>query len=99
MDQPKTHAQNLADYIKKNLRKGYTLDSLKFSLITQGYSKISVENAIDISNKQLAKELPEVKEKPQITYKITAEDLDSGESKSEIIQVETKKGFWKSLFS
>ena len=43
--------------------------------------------------------LPEVKEKPQITSKITAEDIVSGESKSEIIQVEPKKGFWKSLFS
>ena len=38
--------QDIADYIKKNLKKGYTLDSLRFSLISQGYSKISVENAI-----------------------------------------------------
>lgn len=96
---PDNPAQQLAEYIKKNLKKGYTLDSLKFSLITQGYTKISVENAINLANKQLANELPEVKEKPQITYKIIEEDLDSGKSTEEVIQIETKKGFWGRIFS
>ena len=50
MYQPQDHIQQLADYIKKNLSKGYNLDSLRFSLISQGYSKISVEKAIEIGS-------------------------------------------------
>jgi len=95
---PDNPAQQLADYIKKNLKKGYTIDSLKFSLISQGYTKISVENAINLANKQLSEELPEVKEKPKITYKVITEDLNSGESKEEFIDVNSKKSFWQKLF-
>jgi len=94
----KTPAQQLADHIKNNLKKGYPLDALKFSLINQGYSKISVENAIELANKQIAEEIPKVKETPQITYKIIEEDLDSGESNEEIINVTPKESFWKKLF-
>ena len=62
--------QDIADYIKKNLKKGYTLDSLRYSLISQGYSRISVENAIDLANKQMAKEIPQIKERPEIIYNL-----------------------------
>lgn len=107
----KTHIQKLADYIKKNLRKGYTLDSLRFSLINQGYSKISVENAIELMNRQLAMEIPFVKERPEIVYKIIEEDPEPEDDKANIsnsneensetninINTNTNKGFWKSLF-
>ena len=87
MHQSKDYIQQLADYIKKNLTKGYTLDALKFSLITQGYSRISVEKAIEIVNQQLAKTAPIMKEKPQITYKII-------EPKEPI-----KKSFWKKIIN
>jgi hypothetical protein len=80
--------QDIADYIKKNLKKGYTLDSLRYSLISQGYSKISVENAIDLANKQMAKEIPQIKERPEIIYKVVTE--------AEIIKTEPKS-FWKKL--
>lgn len=73
MEKPKDYLQQLADYIKKNLTKGYTIESLKFSLMAQGYSRLSVENAVELANKQLALQLPPVKEKPQITYKIIPE--------------------------
>jgi len=66
----KTHIEQLADHIKKNIKKGYTTDALKFSLINQGYTRISVENAIERANKELAEEIPEMKEKPHITYRI-----------------------------
>ena len=92
MYEPTDYIQQLADYIKTNLSKGYTLDALKFSLISQGYSKISVEKAIEIANKQLSLEVPEMKEKPQITYKIIDEE-------NQPVQVSEKKtGFWKRLF-
>lgn len=80
--------QQLAEYILKNLKKGYTLDALKYSLESQGYSKISVENAVDYANKQLAEKIPPIKERPEIIYKVM-EDSDSIESitnKSQKIQ-------------
>ena len=68
MYKPQDHVQQIADHIKKNLIKGYTMESLKFSLMNQGYSRISIEKAMDIANLQLALEVPVMKEKPQITY-------------------------------
>ena len=88
----KTPSQQLADYILKNLKKGYTLDSLRFSLVSQGYSKISVENAIELANKKLAEHIQPIKEKPTITYKIIKDD-------EEPILVEPKKeSFWDKVF-
>lgn len=69
----KTHLEQLSEYLKKNLKKGYTPDSLKFSLIRQGYTRISIEKAIELANKQLSGEVPLMKEKPEIIYKIEPE--------------------------
>jgi len=89
--------QQLADYIKNNLKKGYNLDSLRFSLQTQGYSKISIEKAIEIANKQIAEEIPPIKEKPEITYKIIAENQDT--DSETIIKINPeKKSFWQRVF-
>lgn len=65
-----SYIQQLADYIKKNLAKGYTLDSLKITLEQQEYSRTSIENAVKLANEQLAKSAPEMKEKPKINYEI-----------------------------
>ena len=69
MNPSRDPVQQLADYFKKNLSKGYTPDSLKYSLMSQGYSKISVEKALSLANKQLASLAPKMREKPQITYR------------------------------
>lgn len=45
--------QKLADYVKKNLKKGYDPDTLKYALLSQGYSRTSVEKAVEIAQKQL----------------------------------------------
>lgn len=89
--QPKSHINQLAEYIKKNLSKGYTLDSLKFSLLNQGYSRTSVEQAIELANQQLAAKAPIMKEKPQITYKLISED-------SEMKKPNIFKRFFKWMF-
>ena len=94
MYQPQDHIQQLADYIKKNLSKGYNLDSLRFSLISQGYSKISVEKAIEIANKQIATEIPPMKEKPQIVYRLVEDNSEP----FTISETSNKKSFWKRLF-
>ncbi len=91
MFKPENHITQLAEYVLKNLKKGYTIDSLRFSLINQGYSKISVDNAIENANKRLAETAPEMKEKPQITYKIIDEH-------NKPISISKKKSWWKRIF-
>ncbi|MBS3090320.1 hypothetical protein J4433_00955 [Candidatus Pacearchaeota archaeon] len=79
--------QKLADYIKKNLSrgKGYTVESLKWALISQGHSRTAVENAVELANKQLAAMAPKL---PPVK-----------EEKIEFVEepVEEKKGFFKRL--
>lgn len=79
----------------KNLSKGYTIDALRFSLMNQGYSKISVDKAIETANKQLAARAPIMKEKPQITYKV----LDEENKLIYVSEIKPKKSFWKKIFS
>jgi hypothetical protein len=81
--------RNIVEYIKKNLKKGYTVDSLKWALVNQGYSRITIETAIQEVNKELAKSAPILKEKPVIKYEII-DEYDN--------PVEIKRSFWKRLF-
>jgi len=60
------YIRQLINYIKKNLSKGYTLESLKWALINQGYPRMEVDRAIKITNEELAKEAPKFVEKPII---------------------------------
>jgi len=83
------HVKNLTEYFKKNIKKGYTPDSLKWALINQGYQRFSVEKAIELANQEMAKEAPVLREKPVITHEIIDE---SGQS------VEVKKSWWKRIF-
>ena len=85
--------QKLADYIKKNISKGYTMDALRFSLLNQGYSKTSVEKAIEIANKQLAAQAPKISDKPVIKY----ETVDDAEMAAKVAAQE-KPGFFARLF-
>lgn len=84
--------QQLADYIKKNLAKGYTQDSLRFALLKQGYSRTTVEKALEIANKQMAAQAPKMVEKPVITY-----SFDDSEVKQKMAE-QDGKGFFKRLF-
>ena len=62
--------EQLADYFKRNLKKGYTPDTLKWALIGQGYSRVIVENSLEEAQKRIAKEVPIFKEKPKIDYQL-----------------------------
>ncbi len=83
------HGKKLVDYLKNNLKKGYTIESLKWALIGQGYSRTAVERAIGELNKELARKAPILKEEPVIKYEIIGED-----NKPIII----KKPWWKRIF-
>ena len=60
----------LVIYIKKNLKKSYTEESLRWALINQGYSKMEVERAMKKANQELANEAPVLKTKPEIEHQI-----------------------------
>lgn len=79
----------LLEYFRKNLAKGYTVDSLKIALIKQGYSHLTIENAIRKVHENLAKKVPEFKEKPKIKYEILDENNKP---------VKIKKSFWRRFF-
>lgn len=91
---PINQNQQLADYIKKNISKGYTIESLKYSLMQQGYSRTSVEKGMELATKQMAINAPKMVEKPIITYRA----IDEEELKQKIAENEGK-GFFKKLFS
>jgi hypothetical protein len=75
-------------YIKKNLKKGYTQDSLKWALINQGYTRSIVERAIDEVNKELSETAPVLKSKPIIKYEIIDEHNQP---------ITIKKPWWKRI--
>ncbi len=83
------YMKKLVEYFKKNLKKGYTADTLRFALVEQGYSKIAVQQALEKATKQLAEKAPLLKEKPVIKYQIIGEDNRP---------VKIKKSFLKRLF-
>lgn len=78
----------LSEYIRKNLKKGYTPESLKWALVKQGHSKMEVEKALKKVDEELAKSAPVLKTKPEITYEIL-------EPKNAVLE---KKPFWKRIF-
>ena len=79
-NKPNDYIQQIANHLKKNIAKGYTMDSLKFSLMKQGYSRISIEKAIELANEQLAAEAPMMKEKPEIKYTTVPEIVEQKQS-------------------
>lgn len=76
----------LAEYFKKNLKKGYTEESLRWALVNQGYSRTLIDSAFERAHKELAAEAPILKEKPIISYEVLDEDNNP---------VELKKPWWK----
>lgn len=83
------YKRKLVDYFKKNLKKGYTEESLKWALINQGYSRSIVETALEQSHKELAEKAPVLKEKPVINYQIIDENNNP---------ITIRKPWWKRVF-
>lgn len=70
MDKDRNYITDLASYLKKNLKKGYTKESLKWALVNQGHSRLEVEKAIQKAELDLASEAPVMKTKPEIKVEI-----------------------------
>ena len=83
------YRKDLLGYIRKNLEKGYSEESLKYALIGQGYSRSLVERAIEDAQKEISKNVPVFKEKPKISYEI----IDENDK-----PITIKKPWWKRIF-
>jgi len=68
------YKKRVVDYLKKNMRKGYSQESLKWALVKQGYSRTIVDSAIREAGKEFSKETTVPKEKPVITHEIIDEN-------------------------
>ena len=82
-----TYRVRLVEYLKKNLKKGYPVDTLRIALINQGYSRPTVDEAVKEAIRAMASDVPIIKEKPEIEHEIIVEE-----------PVVEKKSFWKRLF-
>lgn len=80
------YKNKLADYFKRNLKKGYTEESLRWALVNQGYSRTMIDSALERTHKELAEEAPILRERPIINYEV----LDENDK-----LVEIKKPWWK----
>jgi hypothetical protein len=81
--------RKIVEYYKKNLLKGYTEDSLRFSLVNQGYSRVTVDDALIIAHKELADKAPKLEEKPIIHHEIVDE-------RNRPVQIK-RKPMWKKV--
>ena len=78
-----TRRTKLVEYLRSNLAKGYSADSLKWALIRQGNSRVDVEYAIEQVKGEISKKIAE-QEKPKIAQ----------ESYEDVVVVE-EKPWWK----
>ena len=62
------HVRKIADYIKRNIGKGYTTESLKWALINQRYSRFEVDKGMELATKEMADQAPKLSQKPIIKY-------------------------------
>lgn len=79
----------LTEYLKKNIKKGYPIETLRIALVNQGYSRATVDEVIKDVMNQIASEAPVIKEKPQIEHEIVTE---------EVPEPVVKKTFWQKIF-
>jgi hypothetical protein len=78
---------DVIEYIEKNLKKGYTKESLKWALVNQGYSRYEVEKAIQQVDISLANKAPLLDTKPVIKYELVEPKIEP-----------EKKSIWKRIF-
>jgi len=80
----------LVEYLKKNLKKSYPVDTLRIALINQGYLRTTIDEALKDAMNEMAKEAPTIKEKPQIEHEVVEFVQDE-------MPIVEKKSFWKKI--
>jgi len=86
--------EEIIGYIQKNLRKGYTKESLRWALVKQGYSRFVVDKAIKKADEELATKAPVLKAKPRIRYEI----IEPKEYAQIVTNSMKPRSFWANIF-
>ncbi len=87
------YSSQLVDYLMKNLKKGYTKESLKWALVNQGHSQIEIDKAFKKAEEEMARRAPVLKTRPEITREIIHPDNTTLRK-----EYSPKKSFFKKLF-
>ena len=90
------HKERIERYLRNNLEKGYSEDSLKWALIKQGNSRTEVLRALAKVKKEMSEKKGKDKEKPSIKYELYDQDNNPIEVKKESFSLFR---FFKDLFS
>jgi len=88
------HSKKIVEYLIKNLKKGYTLESLKWALVRQGYPRSIIDKAIIEAHNSLSQKAPLLKEKPIIKYEL----YDADDNPIIVNDNLPKISLWKRLF-
>ena len=78
--------QKLVEYFRKNLEKGYDMETLKWALIKQGHSRVDVSYAIEQVKDEFTKRNI-VKEKEPV--------LENSYGEEQSYFIPEKKSWWK----
>ena len=84
----------LARHINKNLAKGYSVETLRWALVSEVYSRFEISKALEIIEQERKEEQERQKEmeKPKITY-------DNFEENGHLYKtIDYQKPWWKRLF-
>jgi hypothetical protein len=85
------YLDQLTNYLKRNLKKGYTKESLKWALVGQGHPKLEIERAFKKVEEEMVREAPLLRTKPKITYEVVEPEIN--------VKPEKKKSFLNKWFS
>ncbi len=77
--------RKIVDYIKRNVSKGYTTESLKWALIGQGYTRNAIDAAFETAHKEIAETAPQVESLPEPKVEMVEQPVE-------------KVSFWKRWF-
>ena len=74
--------QKLVEYFRKNLEKGYDMETLKWALIKQGHSRVDVSYAVEqIKDEFTKRNIVNEKEKPVVENSIEEQSYFMPEKK------------------
>lgn len=83
------YRKKLTDYLRKNMSKGYNIESLRWALVSQGYTRTDIDKAIEEVNREMEAAKKKLEEKPVVKYEVFDNDNQ---------QVYPQKPWWKKIF-
>ena len=84
------YSKNLVEYARKNIQKGYSIDSLRWALINQGHSRIEVDKALSTAQSEISRE--------SVKSSQSQNQSQNSQQSNMQINVEPEKSWWQRFF-